>query len=234
MTKSCIIYWLVFAVMFVIIYLCNKYFDLLKDISDAAHKPYSYSRVQLAFWTIIVFSGFISVYLMTGRIPTFDTSTLILLGISAGTTVTASVIDTSDQSKNIPLSQDSNGKNLILDILSDNNGISIHRLQTVLFNLVIGAWFIQHTNIELGNLCTELLKCAGVPDVHACQLPILDKFVPDLVANKIMPVMSDNNLILLGVSAGTYAALKTNENKPGMTSAPPAVPPPPPPPPPNQ
>jgi hypothetical protein len=219
MSKSYVIFWLVFAIMVLIIYFCNKYFNLLKDISDATHKPYSYSRVQLAFWTIIIFSSFISIYLVTGRIPTFDASTLILLGISTGTTAAASLIDASDQSKNIPLSQDSEGKTLILDILSDNNGISIHRLQTVLFNVVIGIWYIQHVNMELANLCSDLLRCAAVVDVHQCQLPILDKYVPDLAVNKIIPIVSDNNLILMGISAGTYAVLKTNENKPGMTSA---------------
>jgi len=31
--------------------------------------------------------------------------------------------------------------------------------------------------------------------------------------NGIIPVITNNNLILLGLSAGTYVALKTTENK---------------------
>ena len=197
----------VFIVLTLIFWLCNKYFNLLKDVSDAVKKPYSYSRVQLAYWTIIILSCFISIYLVTGQIPDFNNSSLILLGISAGTTVTASLIDVSDQSKNIHLSQDDPGKNLFLDILSDKNGISINRLQTVIFNMVFGFWFMQNFLHNI-NTCYDI-KVA----VNACNGCIAQ-------INQIIPIVTPNNLILLGASSGTYAALKTNENKPGMTSAP--------------
>ena len=215
-----IIFWGVFMIMLLIIWLCNKYFNLLKDVSDAAKKPYSYSRVQLAYWTIIVLSCFITIYFVSGQIPVFNESSLILLGISAGTTVAASMIDVSDQSKGIKLSQDTNGDNLLLDILSDGNGVSIHRLQTVLFNLVFGAWFIE---TYIHNLDAYFLATRGVAtaltDCTNCMT---------LQINQIIPVMCPNNLILLGVSSGTYAALKTSENKPGMKSGggtPPMLPP---------
>jgi uncharacterized protein YneF (UPF0154 family) len=61
-------------------------------------------------------------------------------------------------------------------------------LQTVIFNLVIGLWFIHQM---LNNLAT----------------------VPPLDLNSILPVIEPNNLILLGLSSGTYAAMKTTENK---------------------
>ena len=203
-----LVYWCVFVVLAAIIWLCNKYFNLLKDVSDAAVKPYSYSRVQLAFWTLIILSSFISIYIITGQIPVLADSTLILLGISAGTTTAASMIDASDQAKNIALSQDDPGKSFFLDILSDGNGISIHRLQTVLFNLIFGAWFIQNYLHNMSdyihtNPVTVALPCKD------CMSQLINKIIPDICTN---------NLILMGVSSGTYAALKTTENGSGMSS----------------
>ncbi len=216
MNKSDAIFWGVFAVLAIILWLCDRYFNLLRDVSDAAKKPYSYSRVQLAWWSLVILSSFIAIYLLTGQIPTFNSSNLILLGISGGTTAAASLIDSSDQSKGVVLSQDSNGKNLFQDILSDQNGVSMHRLQTVIFNLVIGVWFIEQVSYGMAGLALGLVKCACKADTIAlCKTDLF---------NNIMPIVTQNNLILLGVSAGTYAALKTNENKPGMKSAPNQIP----------
>jgi hypothetical protein len=218
MNRSFFIFWGCFVLLTAIIWYCDKCYRLLRNVSDAAKKPYSYSRVQLAWWTVIIISSFISVYLLTGQLPTFNNSTLILLGICAGTITTATMIDASDQAKGIPLSQDEEGQNFILDILSDKNGVSIHRLQTVIFNVVIGAWFIQHMGVELSNVTDSLDKCSGAADAIAnCRTAIINGIIN---SPNVFPVISSNNLILLGVSAGTYAAIKTTENLPGMQSAP--------------
>ncbi len=206
--NSYVVFWLVFILLLAIIIFCDKKFNLLRDVSDATKKPYSYSRVQMAWWTLIILSSFISIYLLTGTIPTFNSSTLILLGISAGTTAAASMIDVTDQAKNIKLSSDQEGENFFLDILSDANGVSIHRLQTVIFNIIIGFWFIEEVNCHLHDLAGNLATCATV--AIDCKTGFI---------NAVIPVVTQNNLILLGVSAGTYAALKTNENKPGMQSS---------------
>lgn len=218
--NSYFVFWFVFILLFAIIVICDKKFNLLRDVSDATKKPFSYSRVQMAWWTLIILSSFISIYLLTGRIPTFDTSSLILLGISAGTTVAASMIDVTDQSKNIKLSSDQEGDNFFLDILSDANGVSIHRLQTVIFNIIIGFWFIQQVNCHLSDLFAAIDTCVKNGGIEsACRTTTLDIYVNAKgLANTVMPIVTQNNLILLGVSAGTYAALKTNENKPGMQS----------------
>ena len=124
-----------------------------------------------------------------GTIPTFHESTLILLGISAATTATARVIDLSEKTEDLPI-EPSNGKpkkcNFFLDILSDEYNVNIHRFQAVIFNVVFGVWFI-----------TSVLKTFLSNGIH-----------------DVMPVIETNNLILLGLSSATYAALKTTENKP--------------------
>jgi len=183
-------YWLVFAVLTAFVLFFNFKYDMLRDDSKLeTKKTYSYARTQLAFWTVIVFSGYVAILLNYNKIPDLSDGVLYLLGISSATTIAARISDNSD--KDLANSDDNlqniESKNFILDILSDKNGVSIHRLQAVLFNVAIGFWFIRTTISNLSN--------------------------PDLVNSYIAPDISMNNLILMGLSAGTYAALKTSENR---------------------
>ncbi|MCX6248535.1 MAG: hypothetical protein NTW10_12490 [Bacteroidetes bacterium] len=186
-----IIFWIVFAALALLVLFLNaKYFLLHDDSVMDKKKPYSFARAQLTWWTVIVLSSFISVFFVRGELLTFNSSALILLGISVATTISARLTDLSDKSRlsEEQIVQNKPGKNFFLDILSDSNGVSITRLQTVIFNLVIGLWFIHQMLI---NLVAS----------------------PSLDLNSILPVIEPNNLILIGLSSGTYAALKTQENK---------------------
>lgn len=207
-----LIYLFVFALFSFLAFLLQKKFSIICDTSNQTPKTYSYARLQLLWWTFIVFATFISIFLASGQIPVFDSSTIILLGIGVATTAIARITDISDQNKYNadiakamlaqasgvpaaipePLNKDQQSEGFWLDILSDKNGVSIHRLQAVIFNLVFGLWFIYQSVIHL----------KGV-----------DAQTPANVLNSIIPVIGENNLILLGLSAGAYAALKTTENK---------------------
>ena len=200
------IFWIVFAITFVLVAWLDKTYCMLRDVTTAkTRQPYSWSRVQLAWWTVIVLATFIAIFISKGVAPTLHISTVILLGISSATTVTARAIDLSDQ-QNLLISRHQNdfGKNFLLDILSDENGVSINRFQTLMFNVVFGIWFI---NAVLNNMhadCSAYKDLTGSAVQAACKINPIDY---------IMPVISDNNLILLGLSSATYAALKTTENK---------------------
>ncbi|MCR8559035.1 hypothetical protein KXD93_15365 [Mucilaginibacter sp. BJC16-A38] len=182
-------FWIVFVALVALVWFFDKKYYMLRDNSTALPRPFSFSRVQLAWWTVIIITSFVSIMISRGASPTFDPSTLYLLGISSATTVGATLIDINDQTNpNLTgLSQDVHGNNLFLDILSDKNGIDVHRFQTVAFNLVFGIWFIIYVNNHISD--------------------------PKTAIDTIMPVVSGNNLILLGVSSGLYAALKSTENK---------------------
>ncbi len=168
---------------------------MLKDQSNAQKQPYSWSRVQLAWWTIIVLTSFITIVIDLNQAPGLNTSTVVLLGISAATIATAKVIDVSDETDpNIVRHQDKDGSNFVLDILSDQNNVSITRFQTVVFNLVFGIWFITYV--------IERLPAATLTNI-----------------NSIMPLIDNNNLVLLGLSSATYVAIKTTENKSNSVTA---------------
>lgn len=201
-----LIFWAFLFLLVLIIIILDRKYGLLRDASLATKKPYSFARTQLAWWTAIVLASFITIMITKGAIPTFDSSTLVLLGISMATTGAARAIDVSEQANPaIVRNQNNNGENFFLDILSDGNGVNIQRLQTVIFNLVFGVWFISavlHNLIECPPVvCADFTKCID------CDSTI------KLAYNYIIPKICDNNLILLGLSAGTYAVLKTTENK---------------------
>lgn len=206
-------FWLPFVLLWIIVLFLDRKSGMLRDISTANPQPFSWSRVQLAWWTVIILSSLISIIwhdMQTAppaNIPTLHYSTLVLLGISAATTTVARMIDVSDLTSNPgqPRHQDQGTGNFMMDVLSDQNGVSIHRLQAVIFNLVFGIWFIS---IVLYNLGTGHDPCslymAGSQAATACKANPLDY---------MMPVISDNNLMLIGLSSATYAAMKTTENK---------------------
>lgn len=188
--------------LIVILYLSMKY-KLLQDKSASVKPPYSFSRVQLAWWTSIIISCFVSIVLSTGKIPTLRESALILLGIGAATTASSRLIDISDDSNYAAantstsaapplLSKDQPSENFLIDILSDTTGVSIHRLQAFIFNVAIGCWFLY----------TAYHNITGL---HAGSDMV--------IINEALPDVTSNNLILLGVSAGTYVTLKTLENR---------------------
>ncbi|HMK38950.1 MAG TPA: hypothetical protein VK569_06390 [Bacteroidota bacterium] len=179
------VFWIVLVgLVIAVLYLDWKH-NMLRDTSSATRKPYSYALSQLAWWTVIILASFISVMASKG-IPPVDPSTLILLGISAATTAAARIGDMSDTSQGLTRTQDQASEGFFIDILSDSNGVNIHRFQALAFNLTFGIWFIHQV-------------------LHF--LPITDQ------PGGIIPVLDQSNLLLLGLSSTTYAVLKTSENK---------------------
>ena len=182
---------LVFAFLSVLMIALQVKYCIICDSGTANPRPYSLSRLQLVWWTTLVIACYSSIVILCGSAPNLTDSTLWLLGIGSLTTASARLIDISDQnSGNALISINSARQGFWLDILSDQTGVSIHRLQAVLFNALFGGWFFYTSCKNL-----ELLKSS------------------QLTADKVMPVIAQNNLILLGISAGTYVALKSTENK---------------------
>jgi hypothetical protein len=199
-------FWALFAILTAGIVFCDRKFNMLRDLSKVNPRPYSWARVQLAWWSVIILTSVTTIMLQTGHAPNLHTSTLVLLGISAGTMAAARVIDLADQQNSLIFRhQDIKTSNFFLDILSDQNGVSIQRFQALIFNVVFGIWFIGSTLGNLGdpNFClSDFAK--GDPNLAQCLLHSTDFLIP---------IVSDNNLILLGLSSATYAALKITENK---------------------
>jgi hypothetical protein len=138
---------------------------ILKDINTGGTGTYSLAKTQLLWWTLIIITCFIvALDSSSGKIfPDLNSTVVTLLGISLGTTATSKIIDgqLKVQGKR---AQSAGSRSFIHDILSDENGISVHRFQTVIFNIIFGiAFFIEFT--QNGSF--------AFPDYDTSQLAVL-------------------------------------------------------------
>lgn len=110
---------------------------------------YSFSKSQLAFWTYIVVASFIYLWGFTDDLNAINTTGLILLSISVATTSFGVSMDTKDSvaaddsRKASLLAYRQTDGNFFSDILSDENGLSIHRIQAFIFNVIFGIAFAK-------------------------------------------------------------------------------------------
>lgn len=179
-----------------------------------AERPYSFARVQLFWWTVIILSCYVAFYMYTGYLVTLPPSSVYLLGGGLAVAVFGKMIDNTQMEKNkgeAPIRhQDiAPSQGLFIDILSDEGGISIHRFQSVIFNLVFGIAYIK----------------SFLVNVQAKQFPFIE--------------FESWQLAMLGISTAAYLGFKTNENSDAtknqrkidaVRNAQAAPPPPPPPP----
>ncbi|RYD55527.1 MAG: hypothetical protein EOP56_15550 [Sphingobacteriales bacterium] len=120
--------------------------DFLKDQTTANPvRPYSLGRSIMFYWTVIVVFSLCYLGITLDQMPTLDNSVLLLMGIVVGTSGTARVIDYVQIGNGVKRHQDDGSQGFLLDIISDQNGLSIHRFQHVIFNIVYGAYFVAYT-----------------------------------------------------------------------------------------
>jgi hypothetical protein len=147
----------------IILILLSLRSGLLRDGGSLAseRRPYSLARTQFTLWLLLIASAYIFLWVSTGEMPVLTASSLILLGISGGTSVVAKMIDNSQA---LQLSPEAKTKGFMTDILSDENGVSIHRLQMFVFTLVIGLIFCHDVLVifEMPDFDSNLLMLMGI------------------------------------------------------------------------
>ncbi|MBF9222684.1 hypothetical protein [Hymenobacter ruricola] len=108
----------------------------LLPLADAA-PPYSLARAQLAWWGFLVLGGGLASGGLTGALPAVPVATLVLLGISAGTAALAAwAAPTEDPDQRL------HSRGWLADLLCDERGLAIQRLQFVLVSLVLGGCLV--------------------------------------------------------------------------------------------
>ncbi|HEX2747551.1 MAG TPA: hypothetical protein VHM91_06110 [Verrucomicrobiales bacterium] len=113
---------------------------MLRDRGDPAN-AFSLGRTQMAFWGVIVLSCFAGVAAASYSLEYIPAQVLVLLGISAATGLSATVIDNGA----LPTKKsDRTGINGFFDdiCIGGDNGASFHRVQVVLWTVVLGIYFI--------------------------------------------------------------------------------------------
>src|SRR6267142_3618831 len=91
--------------------------------------PFSLTKVQFGLWTVIISSVYVYLSLCKGdcAVGEINKTALVLMGIFAGTAVASSIIDKKEMGDNRARHQNAPSEGFFIDILSDENGISLHR-----------------------------------------------------------------------------------------------------------
>lgn len=131
-----------------------------RNPADVELAPFSLARSQMAFWFFMVISAFVLIWLIIGDTDTVTSGMLVLIGISAGTALGSTAIDSS--SEDPPSAEKSRG--FINDILSDGKGISFHRFQIVIWTIVLGFVFVRNVigQLAMPDFGTTLLTLMGI------------------------------------------------------------------------
>lgn len=184
--------------------------------SRPVRRPFSLSRTQMAWWTVLVFASFGFIFLLTGDYDSLTVGTVALLGIAGATALGSTMAADGPPAAGPPPASSGHGRAVTLlqqlrqqladlpaaatpaarsdlqariasaetevfggsrgflrDLLWDDDGISLHRLQAVLWTVALGGVFLM-----------EVYRVLGMPDFSATLLT------------------------LLGISNGTYVGFK--------------------------
>ena len=156
------------------------------------NRAYSLSRCQMAGWTVLVVLGYLFVWLLTGQYnATIPASMITLMGISLSTYGMASAVDVSKSKTNdakakkmeaeaaqgglgTPTAaevtavktraQVAPSENLISDLATSSEGASLHRLQMIVWTLVLMMVFVATVwnNVALPDFDTTVLALMGI------------------------------------------------------------------------
>ncbi len=176
----------VIGVMFVVL---ARYSNLLRDeVNDcnafdaeaaklqrgrrtkvSRQNPYSLTKVQFGLWTVIISSAYVYLSLFRGDCAqdSINKTALVLMGIFAATTAASTIIDKREINDNRPRHQNMPSQGLFIDILSDDNGISLHRFQNFAWTLVAITVYLYKltqntTGCQLPELSDTLLALTGL------------------------------------------------------------------------
>ena len=184
---------LLFFSLLLFIHLCRTTSIIRAPVPPAGggQRPYSLSRFQMAFWFFLVITGYVMVWMITGELDTITDSILALIGIGAGTSLGAALIDSAPAAAApvapgqsapppLPVPPPAPTQGFLSDVLSDSSegGISIHRFQMFAWTLILGVIFVS-----------------------------------SVYAGLAMPEFNATLLGLMGISSGTYLGFKFPEKK---------------------
>lgn len=152
-----------------IVLLLLLYLLLIKSPSalrESYNGVYSLGKSQMAFWGLLVLMSFLGLWVLTGSMERIPEQVLTLLGIS-GTTGLGSLLLTQHKLKNrTPRLSNSELRHFLRDLIDDGTGtgISLHRIQVVIWTLILGTIFILSVNkmMSMPEFSDTLLLLMGV------------------------------------------------------------------------
>ncbi|MEK6406026.1 MAG: hypothetical protein AABN34_03585 [Acidobacteriota bacterium] len=133
--------------------------------ADTRLGPFSLARTQMAFWFFMVIGAFVLIWMITGNTDTITEGVLVLIGISAGTALGATAIDSGKRNTTTTRPRPGDeSKGLLNDLLGDGTGITFHRFQIVVWTIVLGLVFARSvmSHLAMPDFGTSLLTLMGI------------------------------------------------------------------------
>ena len=212
--------------------------DLLRD--GPAPATYSLGRCQMAWWFLLILIGYVLIWLISGDRDAITESLLVLMGISAGTGLSAVLINsgggtaalTQAASEQLALQVARQNGQAKLGAASDvvkadpTNAVAQKQLLDAQAELMaIDGKLLYATNLLNNTLATARTKGLlrdilsdgeGKFGLHRFQIVVWTFvlgiiFMSSVVIELSMPTFSPTLLTLMGISAGTYIGFKFPE-----------------------
>lgn len=180
---------LAIAIIIILFVLLSRYTNILRDevsncdeFEDNGQKmqgrqktttskkpPYSLTRAQFGLWTVIIACSYLylSLYKSDCEEGPVNKTALVLTGIFSGTVAASAIIDKREIGDKRQRHQNTPSRGLFTDILSDDNGISLHRFQHFVWTLVAVTVYLYKlsritTGCVLPELSDTLLSLTGI------------------------------------------------------------------------
>lgn len=117
--------------------------DAAPEGTALSRRTYSLAKTQFAWWFAIIFASLAFLWLVTGEVPALSPQALALLGMSGVTTGLAVAVS--------PDKLASNGQEGVFfhDLISDAQGVTIHRFQMVVITAALGLVFLYEVVMRL-------------------------------------------------------------------------------------
>lgn len=154
---------------------------------DTKLGPYSLALTQMAFWFFLVITAFVLIWMIIGDTDTITQGVLVLIGISAGTALGATAIDSSKRKTTPEPARGEGSKGFLNDILSDGTGVSFHRFQIVVWTIVLGFIFSRRVlnHLAMPEFGTNLLTLMGISSGTYLGLKLPEQFAPAAPPEKV-------------------------------------------------
>ena len=121
--------------------------------------PFSLAKTQFAGWTVIIASTYIYMSLCKGDCAdaVISKTALVLMGIGTGILTASAIIDKREMQDHRLRHQNRPSQGFFVDILSDDNGISIHRFQNFVWTAIAMIVYVNKVaHVENGCVLPEL------------------------------------------------------------------------------
>ncbi len=141
----------------------------LKSNPGVKKAPYSLTKVQFGVWTVVISSSYLYLSLLKGdcaNVPINKTA-IVLMGIYSGLAAATAILDKREMNDNRPRHQNTPSVGFFNDILSDDNGISLHRFQNLVWTIIAIVVYLNKLSLItqgciLPELSDTLLALTGI------------------------------------------------------------------------